>query len=625
MTDITILIPVKRSIFKFFAVFGIITQVMMSCSKDSTSEIKTEEPANIPANYIALAINPIDQDTEVEIAPISSNSRIASKGKVNPEYSLISTDVGLDARVSISQESLSSSPKLMATDLNVSINSKTLKAAIPVGYSLLGTGVRYRLFIYKADGSLFRTKIMTSGTTLDTIHVMRNTNYTYKTYSFNKTSAQESAGGPNLNSTSQVVTTGNYDFLFASGTIPPYSISTGTSASSPLNIQFKHRVSKIRVSYDIRGLFTYAAGGSPIPHVIDFEIVSNTNSTLVPAFKKGQFSLATGDFIQGSFVGYTPTELKPVWTNYIGSTFNDYSWMDVYTAEAGTFSGLSLKINKLQYYRDESSLTTVNATASSPLILTVNKTFNVVEGVGNHVRFEFIEPYVTLPSSSGSTIKWGRGNLAFRGWGTHNPYVFRKVSTTTTVATNFDGSSDRFRFNDLYPELYAIYWFAASSITESNGFKHPPMRTQVRGLTDSIGDPCGLVRPAGTWRSPTATELLALVNYFNTNKANSWFPAGQGHIAFPSSGPVTSKLPFIQHNNLLLEKNGLANYSTPFGANSFSATGDDVSANYWSSSQHQFLSITGTSATAAANVASMQTSAVSDVNKTMYIRCVRAQ
>ena len=596
-----------------------IISILISCSK--TEDIIQEEIITTPKGYVSLLFDPQVEDHleyETITKQASSNELKSEENNESIEYTDIQ-ELGLvDFRGALKVEKstlTNGSKKKLAT-----INTPILR---------MSAGTRYMVLIYDENNNylpeLSKQLIAggTTATTNNTIVLKAGTKYKYVAFSHNATSTID----PNsytLTNHEQKLQTGNYDFMYTKGEINPLAYQPANPNNNPtrLNLIFERKLSKILVKYDIRGLHTFAQGAVPLAHQLSMQIVTSSTNQTNP-FTKGIFDLKSGSFVSHST--YTnESDFNPVWTSAIGlnNNFNDYSVTTVYSSQPKNLDRLSLKFTKFNYHISANQLINTNISTTNPLILTIEKTIELAEGIGNSVLFEVIQPSVTLPTNTGITTKWAIANLFHRGWGTHNPYIMRSTNNgSASNVINDINYVDRFRYNDLLPEVYTNHWY---TYLNQPLYKRPAVRAQV----DSMGDPCLQVQPKGLWKTPTSTQLQELANYINNNYNTSWnISTGGGStqkaIRLPSGENRPTLVSYINHNNLILNKVGFGSYDTE--TNSFThydynnISGGITNGYYWSSDERKYLKISNYSAT------TMQAEILvsTNTNVTMSVRCVR--
>lgn len=605
----------RNNLTKLFKVtFITILSLFIACDKKELDNSKNT--LEIPEGYVSVALNPqleeIQEDNFID-KQASTNFSSFENDEIL-DYSPIKELGEVDFRGAVKSSNKSSSYKKKIAAINTPILRMT-------------SGTKYMVLIYDENDNYLPefSKQLTAGgtssTANNTIVLKARTRYKYVAFSYN---SNDDITSYTINPSTQQVQTGNYEFMYTKGTIEPLNYQPVNPNNNPnrLNLIFERKLSKIKVTYDIRGLHTFAAGATPTPQQITLQIVKSSSNQNNP-FSKGIFDLKSGNFL--SHTNYTNgVDFNPTWVSAIGlgNTFNDYSTTTVYTSQPTSLDKISLKFTRLNYYVASDRLITTNVSASNPLILTIEKPITIDEGIGNNVVFELIQPAVTLPTNSNITTKWAIANTVHRGWGTHNPFIMRSTGNGNSSSIYNDiNHNDRFRFNDLLPEVYANYFYTYLSGTL---YKRPT----VRGQLDSMGDPCKEIRPLGLWKTPSSAQLEELANYINNNYTTSWNNSGSGaaqrYMILPS-GPTRSTLvSYINHNRLIINRLGYGSYNT--GTNSYNhlgynnVSGGTCDAYYWSSEGRKYLKISNTSATSIK--AEILTS--NNINTTMSIRCVRA-
>jgi hypothetical protein len=351
--------------------------------------------------------------------------------------------------------------------------------------AVIAPGVQYRVLIYQ-NGTFLTSKLASSGTALD-IEVAKGATYTWIAYSYNK---DNSVTLPDVASTSApTIPTGeNNDLLYASG-----SITIPTTAGiivTPLDITFAHKLRRIGIELNTEGMFA--------------DLTAAQITFAGNYFKKGTLDLLTGS-LTGSSQAYATIPTSSTYEQAPGHGFNDRNVFYFYSTDPAAINNVQLTINSFSISLDNSTIRTF----STPATLAP---FNIPAisalGKSQTAKVDLIESPITVAGS-----RWARANLYYHPTATHNRYRFHHMNAQTNMR------------NSYWP------WHAATP-------------------DENVGtaDPCKLVYPANTWKTPTPAQLVALTNTTPTYKTSA-----PRNINYAGTG---ASAPYPNGNTLTFPLNG---------------------------------------------------------------------
>lgn len=243
------------------------------------------------------------------------------------------------------------------------------------------------------------------------------------------------------------------DFLYAKGTIV---IPEESEDNHTLDITFAHKLARVQVEVNTMGMFA------------DIEDATISIDGWSPQTAKldlfsGDLSDETDYALDFEFSDFTVIE----------PPYKDRVQFTIYTA--GSPSGnLDLKITDLKLKIDDESIRDFGPVLSSTPMNFSFTNMNLEPGKSYTALANLIESPLELDG-----VRWARQNLYYKGG--HNPYRFYH-----TYAHHEDDQRQFFSFRAEQPNIYAG--------------------------RDSEGDPCGLVYPEGTWRTPKNSDYNNSIN-----------------------------------------------------------------------------------------------------------------
>lgn len=365
-----------------------------------------------------------------------------------------------------------SAPKLYEfsdVDMAVSIdnalpvrNSKqNISARFPNGLASSGlraaeqmeSGIKYVIYIY--DGEEFVTSAELEAGTQGTIEDLDPTG----SYNWVALSYHNEDSAPDLAPTSS----GSIDNLPANTDVL-YAVGTVDLAEDPtIGITFDHAFARVGVELNTIGLFGEFSESTPT--------ISITGASVAT----GSIDLLSGDVTPGE-----PLELSLAWEDFVqvNEEYDDSRVAYFYTAASGE-QGLTISLQGLSVDHVDQ----VGGVVTRDYFAAQAAEFNtaVTPELGNSKRIlvNLVEsPLVT--NYNGNTVRWARSNLYYRGDnGGQHDYAFYANNEQTARADGY------FPFGGVFPGAYAS--------------------------SSNQGDPCALVYPLGTWKTPSFSDFNQLV------------------------------------------------------------------------------------------------------------------
>ncbi|HLR50355.1 MAG TPA: fimbrillin family protein [Candidatus Sphingobacterium stercoripullorum] len=293
------------------------------------------------------------------------------------------------------------------------------------------------------------------------------------------------------------------DFLYASGTI---DIPEESEENHTLDITFAHKLARVQVEVNTMGMFA------------DIEDATISIDGWSPQTAKinlfnGNLSDQTDYALEFEFSDFTVIE----------PPYKDRVQFTIYTA--GSPSGnLDLKITDLKLKIDDESIRDFEPLLSSTPMTFSFSNMNLEPGKSYTALANLIESPLELEG-----VRWARQNLYYKGG--HNPYRFYH-----TYAHHENDQRQFFSFRAEQPNIYAG--------------------------RDSEGDPCALVYPEGTWKTPKNSDFNNSINkrerqgldlnarkYPQTNGTLD----GKGYAEYPQTNGTAAPYP---GDNLRFNMNG---------------------------------------------------------------------
>ena len=478
----------------------IIPIYLSSCSKkDDNSPINKD---NVKLIFNVVGIDEYAEDDNSNSGDQSSkqiikNSKLLTSGNHSNEGNTIE-DIknygGFDAILSF-EENQDGDPgqKAYLDARGIKSSSKISNTA-----SAMTLGFKYRVLVYKEDGTYLGAIDGSSGTTpTTTIPFSVGQKYKWVAYSFNNSTALPAAAIPPALPTTnfQVSPTTNKDLLYATG-----NLTTAVLGDNVINVTFKRAASRIRVKLDARGLFSKIQNS--------FKVTLNTG-----ALKQGTFDLLSGDY--GTLSNATNPTVTYLADNTYGPDLIYYA--DYYTAaKSATTQPLKVTLSSFRVTSDINDDWGYFFNSNGSNLETASKSFDFgnvlpVKGKTYNARVQMVDP----PAVTSDGTKWARGNLYYDANRANDKYRIRGRSSDFYDTRGANKNQEYWNFNTLIP----------------NG--------------STPGDPCAMVYPEGVWKTPTSTQLSALNSLSGTKY-------GKSEVLYlywenSSTSPASIVAPFIDN------------------------------------------------------------------------------
>lgn len=352
---------------------------LTSCSKESSSEQVIE----VDATKIAVNVTGITDEGSISTKSSTTPSKAQTpKIQSYPEF---------DATLSVDNQ-LPASPLALATD------RRNGKASVSnyLQAASMDAGVKYRLFLYKTDGTLYSSTLLTSGTA-GSLTVVPGTTYKWVALSYNNS---DDVADVTTGST-EIALPGGKDILYSTGTI-----STGNPAGTAINISFNRKFARLGIELNTMGMFA------------NMETANVSVSGL-------SVQTATIDLADGSlktFVDYPQTINFSSFTD-INAAYQDAKIAYIYTANDSK-SDIKVAVAGLKIKLDDNSSREFTTTANFPFT-----TVTPVMGQSHRLLVNLIESPLTIENT-----KWARQNLYYtpghNGYRFHHTYAHSQARNT---------------------------------------------------------------------------------------------------------------------------------------------------------------------------------------------------
>jgi hypothetical protein len=382
--------------------------VFTGCSKDKEADVVA--PAGDGSKLMVSVVGVADLEA------LSASTKMASaalKSTVKADDVMPSKMLsmnGFDALMEVERNAIPAS-KLVITDKESNTAAAGLRA------EAVTAGVKYRLFLYKADGTFVSSTLMSSGSA-QPITVETSTTYNWYALSYNN-----NEDVPDLvdRTNPTLDLPAGKDVLYASGTVTVPDANAGTNTA--LGIVFKHSLARVGVEINTMGMFA------------DMSKVGITVSGI--SVKTATLALKTGAL--SNLVDGTQTVDYSSFKN-VDPAYADAKVAYIYTADAQTTSSMTVSVNALELKIDDGSTRVFSALATTPSVFTFNN-FPRKVGATYTARMNMIESPLTR-----GNIKWARQNLYYVGG--HNPYRFHHTYAHVSNRNSF------FSFGATLPQTY---------------------------------------------------------------------------------------------------------------------------------------------------------------------------
>ncbi len=421
-------------------ILAMVSQFVASCNK--SQDIEKVESSDVLK--LSVSISGIQEN----IAN-SADKKAALTGESKP---LIRSYEEFDAQVSVDNHvEKASNIRIQSSNANSNGGAARAEAIAP--------GVKYRLFLYKEDGTFVSSNALATNTA-GSVSIVAGQNYKWYALSYNNDEQVPDV----TNGSSAIALAGGKDVLHAAGTL---SVPANATGSLPLSIVFKHKTSRLAIELNSMGMFG------------DMNSATVTVGGL--AVKSGTIDLFTGKY--SNLQNHTQTINWGSFSN-VETGYNDRKIAYAYTVDSTTTNAITVSIASLQLAHASDGVTgeaavTRNYSATPVNFAAVSITPQI--GKTHRILYNLVESALTTVSNSnsGQPVRWSRSNLYYAA-GTRNPYRF--------YATNAQRSD-------------AKSYFAYGALTPGQ-FVNAASRQ----------DPCAQVYPKGVWRQPTANDLYSISN-----------------------------------------------------------------------------------------------------------------
>ena len=387
-----------------------------------------------------------------EILPTDAKANAAGRAAVKDDELMPNKMVntkGFDALLEVERNAIPASKVVMIGSKASSAGTGQRAAAVPAG-------VKYRLFLYKSDGSFYSSTLLTSGQAVK-IPVDVSTKYTYYALSYNN---KEDVPDISDRNTPSLALPGNRDVLYATGTVDvPAAIGENTA----LGITFNHSLARVGVEINTMGMFA------------DMENLGVTVSGLTA--KTATINLKTGAL--SNPVTYEPALDFASFGN-VEEPYADAKIAYIYTAEVGT-SNVVVTLNKLQLKIDDGTSRSFDQLLSAtPSTFTFNSVPRQL-GASFTARVNMIESPLTL-----GNVRWARQNLYYVNG--HNPYRFQHTYAHTNARNTY------FSFRGLVPESFGTNSDPCAQVYPSGTWRQPTVSeiSVLANAAATYGDANGL-------------------------------------------------------------------------------------------------------------------------------------
>ena len=382
--------------------------VFTGCSKDKEADVVA--PAGDGSKLMVSVVGVAD------LEELSANTKMAGaalKSTVKTDDVMPSKMLsmnGFDALMEVERNAIPAS-KLVIT------GKKSNTAAAGLRAESVATGVKYRLFLYKADGTFVSSTLLTSGSA-QPITVETSTTYNWYALSYNNN--EDVADIVDRAQPTLKLPVGK-DVLYSSGTVTVPDANAGTNTA--LGIVFKHSLARVGVEINTMGMFA------------DMSKVGIKVSGI--AVKTGTLALKTG--VLSNLVDTAQTVDYSSFKN-VDPAFADAKIAYIYTADTQTASPMTVSVNALELKIDDGSTRVFSTLPTTPSVFTFNN-FPRKIGATYTARVNMIESALTVDG-----VRWARQNLYYVGG--RNPYRFHHTYKHTNQRNSF------FSFQALTPNNY---------------------------------------------------------------------------------------------------------------------------------------------------------------------------
>ncbi len=453
--------------------------LLVGCSKQMTADDGISKKTKISVRVVG--IDESIKNAKEEPKASASSKEVSAKEVAELHFA------GFDASLSVDHELGTAGGRRMIKSSSRKGASKQVMGAV------MDPGVKYRLYLYKADNSFVSSTELTSDVPAE-IEVDQDVSYKWYALSYNNSESPADIN-PATPTVTSLALPANKDILYDAGT---FSVPTGpTPIDVPVNIVFDHMVSRIGIELNTMGMFA--------------DMTSAVVSVTGLSTYSGNFDIASGTW------GTLTAAANGIdWADFVNieEPYADRKIAYVYTPSTAAINNLTVTLTDLSLKLDDNNVRSFSTLlAATPSVFT----FNVTPVVANDHRLlvDLIESPLTVGG-----VRWGRANLYYQGG--HNPYRFHHTYAHSSARNTF------FSFRGLVPESFGVN-----------------------------GDPCAEVYPAGKWRVPTNNDLMALTGtpplYLNGQANTTGSTGGLGYLEYTNATGTAAPYP---SNDLHFNYNG---------------------------------------------------------------------
>lgn len=414
--------------------------VFTGCSKDKEADVVA--PAGDGSKLMVSVVGVADLE---ELSVNTKMAGAALKSTVKTDDVMPSKMLsmnGFDALMEVERNAIPAS-KLVIMD------KKSNTAAAGLRAEAVATGVKYRLFLYKADGTFVSSTLLTSGSA-QPITVETSTTYNWYALSYNNN--EDVADIVDRAQPSIKLPVGK-DVLYSSGTVTVPDANAGTNTA--LGIVFKHSLARVGVEINTMGMFA------------DMSKVGIKVSGI--AVKTGTLALKTG--VLSNLVDTAQTVDYSSFKN-VDPAFADAKIAYIYTADTQTASPMTVSVNALELKIDDGSTRVFSTLPTTPSVFTFNN-FPRKIGATYTARVNMIESALTRGS-----VRWARQNIYYVAG--HNPYRFHHTYAHVQNQNSF------FSFGATLPQTYGRSGDPCTLVYPGNVWRRPTSN-ELANLTGNAG------------------------------------------------------------------------------------------------------------------------------------------
>ncbi len=417
------------------------TFFFQSCSnrEAATEEIGSEERAQLVVNIEGVV-------AEAQASGEQASIKATGPSTVIQPQKEVSFNESIKATTSVTQQPIEQSTK--DTKLN------TLAATVQLPTQPMTKDYTYRVVMYNADGSFHSSTNLIAGTA-GSIEVVKGRKYKWYAYSHNNKAAIPAITD---NQNPIIATTASKDLLYASGEVTIGTSPQGQMLTQALPITFEHKMSKISLTIDARGMGA----------IIKDNILVTMQTPV--SFPQGNLNLKTGVMQANGSANYAIG--APVTFQNSANYGNAIKEASFYTIQSTGTVSLAFKHNTIDVAYFDNTTNESMITPSTTLVSNFSAT--PVPGKNTNLNINLYKIGGTIDG-----VIWSSGSLCFE----NGQHYIRPVDITRLTSGYY---------------MYSDYWLARALTPADNA------------TPDQI-DPCTKVFPENRWRLPTEAEFQKLV------------------------------------------------------------------------------------------------------------------